>query len=141
VFKSPSVAPVLTVNNDEPEMLPSLNSTLPMAPPDAALTCRTLVLPVKIDPKTSAVIPKETLAAGCALTVAEVIVRNAPVVPDVVDAEPGKVITSVNASPFSSVPTIVMVLPPSDDPVVVAVIFLAVFVPKEVLAKVNVVVG
>jgi hypothetical protein len=92
-------------------------------------------------PKTSAVIPKETLAAGCALTVAEVIVRKAPVVPDVVVAEPGNVITSVRASPFSSVPTIVIVLPPSLEPVVVAVIFLAVLVPKEVFAKVNVVVG
>ena len=39
-------------------------------------------------------------------------------------AEPGKVITSVKASPFTSVPTIVTVLDPSPDPEVVAVIFL-----------------
>jgi hypothetical protein len=137
---SPSVACVLNVNNESPEILSSLTSTLPIAPPEATFACLTLVLPAKIDPKTSAVIPKDTFAAGCALTVAEVIVKKAVVVPEVVLADPGKVITSVAAAPFSSVPTIVTVIVDSF-PRVVAVIFLAVLVPKEVFAKVKVVVG
>ena len=128
VLMSPAVAPVLTVNKAVPVRLPSLNKTLPIDPPDSAFTCLTLVLPWKTDPNTSAVIPKDTLAAGCALTVAEVIVKKAIVVPDEVSADPVKVMTSVAASPLWSVPTIVTVLPLSPVPAVVAVIFLAVFV-------------
>ena len=90
VLMSPSVAVVLAVNNESPEILPSLTSTLPIAPPDATFACLTLVLPAKTEPKTSAVIPKDTLAAGCALTVAEVIVKKAVVVPEVVLADPVK---------------------------------------------------
>ena len=99
MLMSPAVPPVLTVNKVVPVILPSLNRTLPTAPPDSAFTCLTLVLPSKIVPKTSAVIPKDTLAAGCALTVAEVIVKNAVVVAVPVSALPVKVITSVAAAP------------------------------------------
>ena len=56
-------------------------------------------------------------------------------VPDVVVAEPVNVITSVCASPFTSVPVIVTVLPLSPVPAVVQVIILAavnVAVPPEV---------
>ena len=88
VLMSPSVAVVLTVSNESPDTLSFLTSTLPIAPPEPTFACLTLVLPAKTDPKTSAVIPKDTLAAGCALTVAEVIVKKAVVVPEVVVAEP-----------------------------------------------------
>ena len=42
---SPSVAVVLTVSNEVPEMLWFLTSTLPIAPPEPTFACRTLVLP------------------------------------------------------------------------------------------------
>ena len=74
VLISPAVACVLKVNNEVPAVPVSLTSTLPIAPPEATLACLTLVLPANTQPATSAVIPKDTLAAGCALTVADVIV-------------------------------------------------------------------
>ena len=80
------------------------------------------------------------LAANCAELVTDVTVKN-NLAPATEAAEPVDVITSVCASPKTSVPTIVFVLPLSPVPVVVTITFLAAPQANVVFAIVAAVLG